>query len=350
MNILVCSGTETQHWQFFLNYFNIDYQLVDLYEFDKQKFSVPVNINNSILVADYFVLEQLYRYSFNDLIEFLKFNKIILVANMDAPVIFRDNLSWLTQIDAAAPKNSIYCLLECAHINYRLQNIQVDLDAESKFFDIIDQRSSIIIKKQINKDFLLLLGRENSGRTYLWDCVHNQSITNNSIAIYHKKQLRDKNDRYNLIGNFSSVILPSGKSSVPCTDFYNHCAFEIVVETELKNLCWFTEKTLRPIAGKTPFVLLSTPGSLAKLRDLGFKTFNNYINESYDNELDLKKRTDMIVDVVADIVRNGSINFSVLTRDIVEYNWNRLLELKGTYTYHKDLRYLKLLSTLNVEC
>ena len=37
------------------------------------------------------------------------------------------------------------------------------------------------------------------------------------------------------------------------------------------------------------------------LRDLGFKTFSPYINESYDNEKDDWKRLQMIMDLVLEI-------------------------------------------------
>ena len=43
-----------------------------------------------------------------------------------------------------------------------------------------------------------------------------------------------------------------------------------------------TEKSLRPIACGRPFILATAPGSLAYLRSYGFKTFDRYIDETYD--------------------------------------------------------------------
>jgi hypothetical protein len=43
-----------------------------------------------------------------------------------------------------------------------------------------------------------------------------------------------------------------------------------------------TEKSLRPIACGKPFILAATPGSLQYLRNYGFQTFGDLIDESYD--------------------------------------------------------------------
>lgn len=59
-----------------------------------------------------------------------------------------------------------------------------------------------------------------------------------------------------------------------------------------------TEKTFKPIVCQRPFILTSTPGSLAFLKRYGFKTFDKWIDESYDNEQDQHKRLDMIAEEV----------------------------------------------------
>jgi hypothetical protein len=56
-----------------------------------------------------------------------------------------------------------------------------------------------------------------------------------------------------------------------------------------------TEKAYKAIACTTPFIAFATPNWLADLRALGFKTYSPYINESYDTEVNNKKRLNMIV-------------------------------------------------------
>ena len=55
-----------------------------------------------------------------------------------------------------------------------------------------------------------------------------------------------------------------------------------------------TEKIFKPIVMLQPFVLASTPGSLRYLRGYGFKTFSNWIDESYDTITNPFKRLDAI--------------------------------------------------------
>jgi hypothetical protein len=56
-----------------------------------------------------------------------------------------------------------------------------------------------------------------------------------------------------------------------------------------------TEKALRPIACGQPFILAATAGSLAYLREYGFKTFHGHIDETYDTIQDPKDRLAAIV-------------------------------------------------------
>ena len=50
------------------------------------------------------------------------------------------------------------------------------------------------------------------------------------------------------------------------------------------------EKEFKAIASKQPMLLVARPGTLAQLRDIGFKTFGQWFNESYDNEEDDSQR------------------------------------------------------------
>ena len=56
----------------------------------------------------------------------------------------------------------------------------------------------------------------------------------------------------------------------------------IVVETFVSNI-FFSEKTFKPIKYYQPFVMINAPGSLKKLKELGYKTFDNWIDEGYDD-------------------------------------------------------------------
>jgi len=74
--------------------------------------------------------------------------------------------------------------------------------------------------------------------------------------------------------------------------FYKKSFFSIVTETNFyfsqgwETGRFFSEKIFKPIAHKHPFILLAEPFSLELLKDLGYKTYDPWIDESYDRETD----------------------------------------------------------------
>jgi hypothetical protein len=117
---------------------------------------------------------------------------------------------------------------------------------------------------------------------------------------------------------------PSWASADFCIEDYADTQLEIVLETLFDDTrIQLTEKTLRPIACGHPFILASTPGSLQYLRDYGFKTFSEVIDESYDNEMDPVARLNLIIDEMKKITswtpEQQKINQEKI-KEITEYN------------------------------
>ena len=50
-----------------------------------------------------------------------------------------------------------------------------------------------------------------------------------------------------------------------------------------------------------PFVVVGNPHILKTLQKYGFKTFDRWWDESYDNEFDFKKRAQMVLNIVKDL-------------------------------------------------
>lgn len=63
---------------------------------------------------------------------------------------------------------------------------------------------------------------------------------------------------------------------------WNKYQIEAISETDCIDNFWFTEKTANCLATGKPFVLVSGQGSLQTLRNMGFVTFGNVLDESYD--------------------------------------------------------------------
>lgn len=86
-----------------------------------------------------------------------------------------------------------------------------------------------------------------------------------------------------------------------------------------------TEKTFKPICLQMPFVLVSTPGSLAYLRSYGFRTFGDIWDESYDNEQDDQLRIEKIARLLKsldDMTVEQRQAIHQQTLEIVEHNYN----------------------------
>ena len=79
---------------------------------------------------------------------------------------------------------------------------------------------------------------------------------------------------------------------------YNDTACSIVSETNDNDFDVFlTEKIWKPIIAQHLFVVHGNYLYLQKLKEMGFKTFNNYFEEVYDLQRDPDVRLDTIVNV-----------------------------------------------------
>lgn len=66
-------------------------------------------------------------------------------------------------------------------------------------------------------------------------------------------------------------------------DFYVNFLIDIVAETWSTGTAFYpTEKTIRPILLKKPFIIFGSKDYLAYLRQMGFRTFSDFWDEEYD--------------------------------------------------------------------
>lgn len=128
--------------------------------------------------------------------------------------------------------------------------------------------------------------------------------------------------------------------------YYENTYFSIVTET----LAWSTgsgegntlgralsEKTFKPILFKHPFMLIAVPGSLQLLRDLGYRTFSECIDESYDNETDDSKRVYMVAkeaERLCNLSDSELKEFLKICRGITNFNFE-VLKNKQNFIYNK---------------
>jgi hypothetical protein len=103
------------------------------------------------------------------------------------------------------------------------------------------------------------------------------------LGQYYQQEITWYNNR-----KFNNDIL-SGDNAIDFRDgvreytkIWNQFQIEIICETDEYQNQWFTDKTAKCLSTGKPFLLLSGQHSLQNLRHLGFFTFDQWIDESYD--------------------------------------------------------------------
>ena len=117
------------------------------------------------------------------------------------------------------------------------------------------------------------------------------------------------------------------------TGWYNNIFLDIVCEKMVTGQTFFpTEKTARPLATKTPFLIMATPNYIKNLRRLGFKSFSQFWDESYDYQQGVQRIESMqlIIDDVAKLDNAQLKNMCQEMLPILEHNYTTYHSLTGT--------------------
>ena len=76
----------------------------------------------------------------------------------------------------------------------------------------------------------------------------------------------------------------TGAYDAECLGWYDNFLIDVVCESSFSGQTFFlTEKTARPLITRNPFLIFGPASFLKNLREIGFKTFQNCWDESYDD-------------------------------------------------------------------
>ena len=133
-------------------------------------------------------------------------------------------------------------------------------------------------------------------------------------------------------GRMSGMEIPCTQERVSDISYfvpykiYNQSWFSMVCETDCDRY-FLTEKTAKPIIAKKAFYVLSAPGALSDLRALGFETFGDIFDESYDQIIDLKIRSDFIVEEIIRVNKEDPVLLYKKILPVLEHNYNHMFSL-----------------------
>lgn len=92
------------------------------------------------------------------------------------------------------------------------------------------------------------------------------------------------------------------------TDSYLNVILETHMDVDQSGGVFLTEKTFKPIKNAQPFVVFGAAHSLARLRDLGYKTFDSVIDPAYDSITDTTDRYQQLMQLLASMFEGGLEN------------------------------------------
>ena len=125
-------------------------------------------------------------------------------------------------------------------------------------------------------------------------------------------------------------------------DSFQNAYFQIATESVYSNndTMYLSEKVFKPMMYGLPFIYVGARHSLQMLKELGFRTFDKFIDESYD---DVKDNYDRLESIAKEVDRLCGLSLEELhdlyhdNFDIIEHNYNHLLNYATNNNMHKQI-------------
>lgn len=114
-------------------------------------------------------------------------------------------------------------------------------------------------------------------------------------------------------------------------DSYLNVVIETHMDVDQSGGVFLTEKTFKPLKNAQPFVIFGAANSLARLKDLGYRTFDHVIDPAYDSIADTTDRYACIMRLLEDMFTSGHMSMHQLYQACMpdmEHNQQHFLDLK----------------------
>jgi len=130
------------------------------------------------------------------------------------------------------------------------------------------------------------------------------------------------------------------------SEHFSNAYFNIVIESHMdvdqSNGVLLTEKTFKPIKNAQPFIIFGAKGSLKLLRDMGYKTFDDVLDNSYDEIENTTERFKTTIDMVLNLLDNPSF----LLKDIYIKCKEDIIHNQNLFLSSKEDRLLELIKDI----
>jgi len=190
--------------------------------------------------------------------------------------------------------------------------------------------------------FDILLGCRRPNRDYIFNYITENNLNDQVIMTYFQRwdiDLRTTDQFIPESDGLEYIEAPSGTvhqvlyygqrmtlSQVIPISIYNQTAYTLVAETNgLNHFNFYTEKIVKPILARRLFVVIAGQNYLLNLRAMGFKTFDNIIDETYDTVEDNQTRWRMAMEQVRLLCELPQNKIIDQIKEIVDHNYHLMI-------------------------
>lgn len=321
-----------------------DWQLNSLNEYISATTSnIPItDIHNSIIFISY------------DFYKNTKINTITKITNNNNILVLASDFDAVLMMMTNLPEN-VYQLIDGVPITKSTNTFIIHNEFMCLYNTI--ENAKYIKTNARTATFFTLMGRDDIHRDILVNALSNANCLDKGLVIYHTpKNLsktvcsglskQHKNDNF-----YKDFEFPEHDRHWHDADakdvYYEYYNLEIVTETTV-NAHFLTEKTIKPLASKMPFLMVSSAGYLKYLRSLGFKTFGGIFDESYDDIVDIHQRINAVTNLLVDLIASKKIHTLVdQCSEILNHNAQHVVRLAQSHTNTKKTQLTNIINLIN---
>lgn len=224
--------------------------------------------------------------------------------------------------------------------------VQSGITYKGSKLDVIstDVNSFFELQKKTEKtrDLLLLNRTYKAHRVAIVNDLYKDGYLDNSF--FSLQEIKDKDEAPEVLKDFTLPILADSEpvTNIGIDGYMQHDSVAnydwmlksklyigtesyMSVETQILQqgytpypIRFISEKVFKPIAWGMPFIIIGNAFSLLKIRQLGFKTFDGLIDESYDKETDADVRYEMVLNSIKSFLDNPPDRDKIL--EICKFN------------------------------
>lgn len=342
-----------------------DFSVFDIV-YDQIEYKIVDTIDELLAVDDYIPVINIYRLvkdlskatEATALIDYLSANtsaKIILLGLFDGANVMTDYIT-LFGLNSFCDSKQVHLIcsgnldrdwsqlgLDCyVPLTGFLYNQIISANHFERIFNTVNKPYKFLFLNKARRDHREIMLKElgNAGllNSALWTDVSRNIVLPEQYADYFNGQINSIkiNETSHDMSYAASILNPP---------MYVDTYFSLITETNSDVPSrFFTEKIYKSILIGHPFIVVGCPSFYKFLHAEGYKTFDGFVDESFDNVDNLEERCKMISTEVIKLCSSDLDNFLQAVKPICEYNRLLFLEKLGKHqisTYYKLLDFLK---------